>query len=217
MIRHQRRVPSHPADLALRYKIGSILLRYPDDRVLAHLDDVTAAIPAITDAASREALARLTDWLAARTPTEAAAHYVDTFDHTRRRSLHLTYYRYGDTRKRGMALLALKHTYRQAGHPAPDEELPDFLPLMLEFAALAPEPGRRLLAMCRAGVELLADALRQRDSPYAGVVDAIRAGLPELTDRDRNELRALAEGGPPGEQVGLEPFAPPDYIAGGSR
>ncbi|HET9117563.1 MAG TPA: nitrate reductase molybdenum cofactor assembly chaperone [Pseudonocardiaceae bacterium] len=217
MIRRPRRVLPRPADLALRYKIGSILLRYPDDHVLAHLDDVTAALPAITDAVSRHAVAPLTDWLAARTPTEAAAHYVDTFDHTRRRSLHLTYYRYGDTRKRGMALLALKHTYRQAGYPAPDDELPDFLPLILEFAALAPEPGQRVLALCRAGVELLSDALHQHGTPYAGVVDAIRVGLPGLTDRDRTELRALAEGGPPGEQVGLEPFAPPEYIAGGYR
>ncbi|HVV23555.1 MAG TPA: nitrate reductase molybdenum cofactor assembly chaperone [Pseudonocardiaceae bacterium] len=197
--------------------MSSILLQYPDDRILAHLDGVTAALPAIPDTTQRDAVARLTDWLATRTPTDAAAHYVATFDHTRRRSLHLTYYRYGDTRKRGMALLALKHTYRRAGHPAPDDELPDFLPLILEFAALAPEAGQRVLALCRAGVELLADALGQYGTPYAGVVDAIRVGLPELADRDRDELRALAEGGPPGEQVGLEPFAPPEYIAGGYR
>lgn len=216
MIRRHRGDAPQGADPAL-YKIVSILLQYPDERVLARLDDVTAAIPAITDASARTAVARFTGWLAAATATEAAQHYVETFDHTRRRSLHLTYYRYGDTRKRGMALLSLNHIYRSAGYPPPAGELPDFLPLVLEFAALVPEPGRRLLNQCRTGLELLGDALHQVGTPYAGLLDAIRAGLPELAQRDRDDLRALAEQGPPAEKVGLEPFAPPEYLAGGLR
>lgn len=216
ILRHRRRT-APPTDVRPLHKICSILLQYPDDRVLTHLDTVTAALPAITDGAACHSVTRLTDWLADHTPTEAAQHYVMTFDHTRRRSLHLTYYRYGDTRKRGMALLSLSHIYRCAGYPVPDGELPDFLPLVLEFAALAPEPGRRLLNQCRTGLELLGDALHQADTPYAGLLDAIRAGLPELAQRDRDNLRALAEEGPPAEQVGLEPFAPPEYLTGADR
>jgi nitrate reductase delta subunit len=216
MIRRQRHDAPHQADPAL-YKIVSILLQYPDERVLARLDDVTAAIPAITDASARAAVARFTGWLAAATALDAAQHYVETFDNTRRRGLHLTYYRYGDTRKRGMALLSLNHIYRSAGYPAPDGELPDFLPLVLEFAALAPEPGQRMLHQCRAGLELLGDALRQVGTPYAGLVDAIRAGLPRLAQSERDTLRTLAKEGPPEEQVGLEPFAPPEYLSGGRR
>jgi nitrate reductase delta subunit len=116
-----------------------------------------------------------------------------------------------------MALLALKHTYRQAGHPPPDDELPDFLPLVLEFAALAPDPGRRVLIQCQAGLELLTDAVRAVGSPYAAPLDVVRACLPEPGPRQRRELRALAESGPPVEEVGLEPFAPPEYVAGGHR
>lgn len=217
MILRYRRRTAPPADTRPLHKICSVLLQYPDERVFAHLDTVTAALPAITDRVARESVTRMTNWLADHTPTEAAQHYVATFDHTRRRSLHLTYYRYGDTRKRGMALLSLKHVYRSAGYPAPDGDLPDFLPLVLEFAALAPEPGRRILNQCRAGLELLGDALHQGGTPYAGLVDAIRAGLPELAPQDRDNLRALAEEGPPAEQVGLEPFAPPEYLLGGRR
>lgn len=205
------------SDIALIHRITSILLRYPDDRVRTQLPTVTAALPAITDARTRESLAGCTEWLAGRSPTETAQHYVETFDHTRRRGMYLTYYRHGDTRARGMALLTLKHVYREAGHEPPDDELPDFLPLMLEFAAAAPEPGRRVLIQCQAGLELLADAVRSAGSPYVAPLDVLRAGLPELGPRLRRELRALAETGPPVEEVGLEPFAPPDYVTGGSR
>lgn len=208
---------SRPADTTLTHRITSVLLRYPDDQVFAHLATVRAALPAITDAGARRSLAGFTEWLAGRTPTEAAQHYVATFDHTRRRGLYLTYYRHGDTRARGMALLALKHTYREAGYPPPDDELPDFLPLMLEFAATAPEPGRQVLVRCQAGLELLTDAVRGVDSPYAAPLDVIRTGLPELGPRHRRELRALADAGPPVEEVGLEPFAPPEYVTGDHR
>ncbi|MBO0878139.1 MAG: nitrate reductase molybdenum cofactor assembly chaperone, partial [Pseudonocardia sp.] len=158
ILRHHRRT-APPADTRPLHKICSILLQYPDDRVFTHLGTVAAALPAITDGAARQCVTRMTNWLADHTPAEATQHYVATFDHTRRRSLHLTYYPYGDTRKRGMALLALNHIYRSAGYPAPNGELPDFLPLMLEFAALAPEPGQRMLNQCRTGLELLGDAL----------------------------------------------------------
>jgi nitrate reductase delta subunit len=147
------------------------------------------------------------------TPTEAAQQYVDSFDHTRRRSLHLTYYRHGDTRARGMALLALKHTYRRAGQEPPEWELPDFLPLVLEFAALAPEPGHRVLVQCRAGLELLRQALAERSDPYAPVLEALCARLPRPGRRERDAWQRLAGEGPPAEQVGLEPFAPPEYLA----
>ncbi|EWM19184.1 nitrate reductase molybdenum cofactor assembly chaperone [Kutzneria sp. 744] len=217
MTRLRRRSAPNPADTALLYKIASILLSYPDERVHARLDDVTAALPTIGAPTPRASVAGFVNWMAAMTPTEAAAHYVTTFDHTRRRSLYLTYYRHGDTRARGMALLALKHLYRNAGYPAPESELPDFLPLVLEFAALAPEPGHRILIQCQAGLELLADALRDANSPYAGLLDMIRDRLPELHQRDRDNLRALAATGPPSEVVGLEPFAPPEYLAGEHR
>lgn len=211
-----RRTAPAPADTALLYRITSILLRYPDDQVLTHLPTVTAALPAVT-ADARGRIAGFTGWLGGRTPTEAAQHYVSTFDHTRRRGLYLTYYRHGDTRARGMALLALKHTYRQAGCPPPDDELPDFLPLMLEFASIAPEPGLRALTQCQAGLELLADAVLAADSPYGALLDVVRAVLPGLGSRHRAELRALATTGPPDEQVGLEPFAPPEYLTGQRR
>lgn len=207
-----RRTPRGAADTPLLHRVAAVLLRYPDAGVLACLDDVTAALPALRDPADRARLAGVTAHLRALPPTEAAQRYVATFDHTRRRSLHLTYYRHGDTRARGMALLALKHTYRQAGHEPPDWELPDFLPLMLEFAALAPDAGHRVLVQCQAGLELLHQALSERSDPYAPVLAAVRGRLPRPRRRERDTWRRLAAEGPPREQVGLEPFAPPEYL-----
>lgn len=229
-------------DTPLVHRIASILLRYPDAATLASLADVTAALPAIHDRADRERLAAVAGRLRGLPPTGAEQAYVVTFDHTRRRSLHLTYYRHGDTRARGMALLALKHAYRQAGHRPPDGELPDFLPLILEFAAVAPEDGHRILLEHRAGLELLRQALRTAATPpaavphaagspppdqpppdrpppdpsaadaYAAVLDVVCGRLPVPGARQRALLRRLAADGPPREEVGLEPFAPPAYL-----
>lgn len=216
MIRRIRPALRPAGDSPLLHRIASILLRYPEETVLARLDEVAAAVPALADTADRDRLATVTGRLRALDTTEAAQAYVETFDHTRRRSLHLTYYRHGDTRARGIALLALKHVYRRADHEPPDTELPDFLPLILEFASLAPEPGRRVLLQCQSGLELLRQALRDRDDLYAPVLDAVCGRLPRPRGRDRDTLRRLAAEGPPGEQVGLEPFAPPEYLTGTS-
>ncbi|MBF6334134.1 nitrate reductase molybdenum cofactor assembly chaperone [Nocardia transvalensis] len=201
---------------ALFHAVLSLLLSYPDQRVYAELETITAALP-MFGAAERGPVAEFVAWLRERPSIEASENYVRTFDHTRRRSLHLTYYRYGDTRARGMALLTLKHRYRQAGYPIPEAELPDFLPLVLEFAAHAPEAGQGLLSHCRDGLELLGEALREMNSPYAPLIDALRAHLPALRSSERKRLRALALAGPPREEVGLEPFAPPEYLTGVAR
>ncbi|WP_225732015.1 MULTISPECIES: nitrate reductase molybdenum cofactor assembly chaperone [unclassified Nocardia] len=201
----------------LLHAVSSILLRYPDQELYRQLDTIGAALPAIARADARAAVAGLLTWLTARTPTEAAENYVATFDLARRRSMHLTYYRYGDTRARGMALLTLKQCYRRAGHRPPESELPDFLPLILEFAVHEPDAGRDILSRCRDGLELLADALREMASPYAPLVDTVRAQLPPLPSSERKRLRDLAVDGPPEERIGLEPFAPPEYLTGVPR
>ena len=86
--------------------------------------------------ASLQAVLRLVFVAAGR---RAPPHYVDAFDFSKQCSLHLTYHVHGDRRQRGLAMLKLKQAYRAAGFEPPGDELPDYLPLMLEFAALAPD------------------------------------------------------------------------------
>ena len=206
----------------LTYRIASLLLCYPDERVCGRLPDVADALPAVPVPAWRDPLARMTGWLRAQPRESAERHHVEVFDLTRRCSPYLTYYRYGDTRQRGMALLALKHTYRRAGFEPGGPELPDYLPLVLEFAALAGDPGARLLDGNRAALQLLRLALRGLDSPYAAVLDAVDATLPPLSARQQADVRRLAAEGPPKEEVGLDPvgtapFAPPEMLGLGSE
>src|SRR5699024_3106467 len=134
-------------------------------------------------------------------------------DLRKRCALYLTYYRYGDTRNRGMALIEFKTAYRTAGF-APDEyELPDYLPMVLDFASLC-ERGQRLLHGHRSDLELLRRALDEAGSPYADIVAGVLATLPGLGRRELRQVLSAWQSGPPSEEVGLEPFAPPDYLTG---
>jgi nitrate reductase delta subunit len=198
---------------ATPYKLLSVLLRYPDEHVVEAREELAAAAAALPASAPRDGLDRFLAYFAATPATELAERYVETFDLRRGSGLYLSYYLHGDTRKRGMALLRLKRLYAAAGLEATTGELPDYLPLVLEFAALAPDgAGETLLREHRASLELLRSSLHEADSPYAHLLDALCAGLPRLSALEREHVRRLAEGGPPEEQVGLQPFAPPEVM-----
>ena len=114
-----------------------------------------------------------------------------------------------------MALLRMKRLYAAAGLELASGELPDHLPLMLEFAALAPgKMGATLLREHRPELELLRRSLEDANSPYVHLLDAFCAVLPRLTPLERERVRVLAAEEPPSEQVGLQPFVPPETMPG---
>jgi nitrate reductase delta subunit len=193
------------------YKLASVLLQYPTAAVFEGLDVLDSAATEIPAREGRQAMQRFLVWLRTTPPTEVAQHYVETFDLRRRCALYLTYYRCGDTRTRGMAMLTFKTAYRVAAFEPTDDELPDYLPLVLEFASLSSR-GEDLLRSRRTDLELLRKALHEAETPYASVLDAVCAHLPRLRRRDLNAVRFHWEKGPPHEDVGLEPFAPPEYL-----
>ncbi|RDI55451.1 nitrate reductase molybdenum cofactor assembly chaperone [Nocardia mexicana] len=206
-------------DRAAAWQVQSLLLGYPDEVLLgrrALLRRAAGALPKAVGAPLRSVL----DYLDRTEPLALATEYVDTFDHRKRFSPYLTYFLYGDTRKRGMALLRFKQVYKAAGLALGDEELPDHLAVVLEFAAANTDAGHGLLVEYRVGVELMRLGLREAGSPWAGVLDSVSATLPPLHGSDRDALARLIAEGPPGEEVGLEPFAPPSYMGepiGGRR
>ncbi|MFG2053214.1 nitrate reductase molybdenum cofactor assembly chaperone [Micromonospora sp. NPDC048930] len=194
-----------PTDRARIFELVSLLLTYPDDELLGAGAELRAAAARVADETVRGQLEEFLDWLLHATPIEAQRHYVQTFDLRRRSGLYLTYYLHGDTRKRGMALLVLKQRYRAHGLRLADGELPDLLPVVLEFAAtVGPGDGEAPLREHRQGIELLRAALAESGTPYRLLLDAVCAVLPELTDADRAAVAALAVDGPPVETVGLE-------------
>jgi nitrate reductase delta subunit len=194
-------------DQRIAWRIAALLLDYPTKQILAMLDELHAAVRSLP-APAGPALLSFVEHARQTPPTELAAYYVETFDLRRRNCLHLSYYAFGDTRKRGMALLRFKHAYRAAGAELGDHELPDHLTVVLEFAATVdPVAGRRLLMEYRPVVELLRLSLQDSESPYRAVLDAVCSTLPELNVADQRRVAELAAQGPPEEEVGLEPFA----------
>jgi len=210
--------------LVLTWQSASLLLGYPDEELLARagmLREAAAMLPAVVC----DPLTAFLDHLEATALPELAADFVATFDHRRRCCLYLTYFEHGDTRNRGVALLRFKTAYREAGMILSDDELPDHLGVVLEFGATADlATARVLLREHRAGLELLRLALEDAHSPWVHVLRAVSATLPPLAGDDREAVMRLAAQGPPAEEVGLAPFAPPEALfpdyapeTGGSR
>lgn len=191
------------------WQAASLLLAYPDERVAertALAARVAAAVPGPLGGPLRRTITHLD-----RTPlVDLQADYVATFDARRRHSLFLTYFAHGDTRRRGVALLRFKQTYLASGFRPVEDELPDHLCVVLEYAGtIDADGGRRLLLDHRAGLEVLRLGLEDGGSPWAGAVAAVSATLPPLGADERAAIARLAADGPPQEEVGLEPYAVP--------
>ncbi|WP_214407032.1 nitrate reductase molybdenum cofactor assembly chaperone [Pseudonocardia lacus] len=193
------------SDQAVLLQAASVCLQYPDDTVRSALPLVGRAVDALPDGRTRERLTAFLDAAAATPPARLAQHYVEVFDQRRRCCLYLTWWSDGETRRRGGSLAALKQRYRAAGMDLDTTELPDFLPVVLEYAATGDlADGLVLLQEHRPGLELLRLALLDAGTPYAAVLEAVCALLPGPSPADVAAAKALARSGPPREQVGLE-------------
>ena len=206
---------SEAADRALLLRLLSLLLQYPDAELTGARPALASAVAALPPSPAATELTAFTDWFGGQDPDALARHNVEMFDLRRRSSLYLTYYLHGDTRRRGMALLALAQRYRAAGWEIDGGELPDHLPVVLEFAALGgPGRGEAPLRQHRRGLELIQHALTDAGSPYRHLLTALCGLLPPPTEADLAAVARLAAEGPPAEEVGLDPyghgeFAPP--------
>lgn len=202
---------------------ASVLLDYPRPERFAQyatVRDETAGLPGDV----RERFAAFCALAEHWGEQELARHYVDTFDMKRKCSMYLSYFLTGDTRKRGMALVRFKEAYRADGFAIDRDELPDFLPVVLEFSAVGDaDISAGLLGSHREGVEVLRAALTSIRSPYAQVVEAVCLTLPRISAGTKDRFLQLITAGPPSEMVGvdamgpLEPFVPepglPDLTA----
>lgn len=198
-----------PADTRILHQAAAHCLAYPDRAFTGSLPLIGQALDAVTHPAARPLRAFLAH-VSTRPAGELSAHYVETFDFTNRHSLHLSWWTDGDTRRRGEALLRFKDTYRTHGMEWTGEDLPDYLPAVLEFTAATGDDA--LLREHRPALELLRIALTERATPYAQVLDAICATLPGPSPRDQAAAQALARSGPPRESVGLDSTVPYGHL-----
>ncbi|WP_173921371.1 nitrate reductase molybdenum cofactor assembly chaperone [Agromyces sp. Marseille-P2726] len=212
-----RSVRMSPADRATTQMAVSLLLDYPDAAYGDRLQVLRREVGTLP-APVRAVLLAFLDDIEPLEPAERERRYVATFDLKRKCCMYLSYYAAGDTRRRGAALVAFLEAYRAAGWEFDAEELPDYLPAVLEFAARSGSPvGDRLLASHREGIEVLRAALLAVGSPYADLIEAVGMSLAEIDERTRERYLRLINEGPPTESVGLGgPVELPPFIPVGA-
>ena len=173
------------------FHILALLLDYPDDVLRAALPELRTDLLAEVRLLSseRSTVLQHLDWMEMQEPLELEAKYVETFDWTPSCDLHLsTHLLPEDDRGRGSVLLRLLEHYSAHGWIPSNHCLPDYLPVILDFAAtLTTEESRVFLAGAQESISILEQNLRSVHSPYAELVatilpyaqlvDKLRAGV----------------------------------------
>ncbi|PTM42880.1 nitrate reductase molybdenum cofactor assembly chaperone [Bosea sp. 124] len=157
-------------------KVLSALLSYPTEELLAARDELLGVLDreAVLPKAERRALAALIDDLAAGDLMDMQERYILLFDRTRALSLHLFEHVHGESRDRGQAMVDLIKVYEDGGYTPTVTELPDFLPLFLEYAATrTATEAVELIGQPAHVFAALRERLRKRSSPYEAVFAAL--------------------------------------------
>ena len=167
---------SSPTQARLTLRVLAHLLRYPDAELRAHLPEVQQPLAdeAALPAARLAELQALLQYLGTQSALDVESEYVALFDRGRRTALHLFEHVHGDSRDRGPAMIDLLQTYEKAGLYLDANELPDYLPVVLEFASSQPpQQAREFLGEIAHIVRVIFSALLKRNSPYASVLAAV--------------------------------------------
>ena len=221
---------------ARSYKALSALLTYPTAELQGASGEIRAVLhqERLVPGHALSGLDRLIAELASRDLYELQERYGLLFDRSRSLSLHLFEHVHGESRDRGQAMVDLAAHYERHGYWIRANELPDFLPLFLEFLSVLPrDEAHGLLQQPLPVLEALEERLRRRGSVYVAVFVALLAiagskgasvPLATATDDDPGDLEALdaaweeaAVTFGPGGPGGLEGFAGADDACGKSR
>lgn len=156
------------------YRLLSALLSYPEPELLGALGELEAALADDPDA--EETLQPLIEYLATNDLITVQENYVATFDRNRSHSLHLFEHVHGESRDRGQAMVDLLDTYRQYGFEPVVSELPDHVPLFLEFlGVIEPDEAQGLLDDAIHVLAAIGSRLARGESPYACIFAVLRA------------------------------------------
>lgn len=190
------------------FKAISLVLSYPTRELQQAMPEIGAVLASDSrlTAAARRDLRPLVEALGTQDIYDLEEQYVLLFDRSRTLSLNLFEHVHGESRDRGGAMVSLVEMYREAGFDPVSSELPDHLPVLLEFLSTRPyAEGQDTLADAAHILEALSERLARRDSPYAAVfaallqlsgVKADKEAVAELLEQpevDPNDLEALDE------------------------
>ena len=200
------------------YRILSALLLYPEPELVAALSELETGLSA--DLPLRARLAPLLVHLAENDMITLQQTYVQTFDRTPTHSLHLFEHIHGESRDRGQAMVDLMEEYKKHGLEMIGDELPDYVPLFLEFLSQLDDEERAGALLGDAVHELayIGRKLAANDSPYACVFEVLEGLSPvqaeELSEPPIKDMDEALETFGPGAD-GVEPLLKP--LAGGPQ
>jgi len=194
--------------MAITYRALSRLLSYPDVILQAESGAIVDAIQADGIVPERiiKSLRKLAHSISGMDIYEAQAAYVDQFDRSRTLSLHLYEHVHGESRERGPAMVGLVELYKSHGLELDVSDLPDYLPIFLEFLSILPDAeAASLIGEAAHVIEAIGERLKKRQSPYRAIFGALmtlsdrpadKAALADLLampEDDPNDLEALDE------------------------
>lgn len=157
------------------YKVLSVLLEYPTKDLVAHWNEINQVITELPNLSNedRKILNGFTHWAANLSLTKFQAEYVNNFDMTAENSLYLTYHLFDEQdRDRGPALIELAELYKTTGFEIGSGELPDYLPLILEYVSTMDDAtsAYTFLQQTFQATDIIASNLEKNESPYAPLV-----------------------------------------------
>lgn len=167
----------HSADSEHRrvwFKLFSVLLQYPDEAFLQSVQSLRDDHDLFGDGSLGSGCRDFLRYLEAAPLLSLQEVYVQNFDLRPSTCLNLTFHELGDSKIRGVALAELSQLYQDAGYEFSTEELPDFLPLTLEFLSVCSvETVHRILERYENPIRSLAQRLHDEGSPYGDLIEAL--------------------------------------------
>jgi len=205
----------------ITFRALAALLTYPGRELIDALPEIAGALESsrLIGTVQKQRLADLVTELRRADRYELEERYVALFDRGRATSLHLFEHVHGDSRERGRAMVDLGRVYERAGFQLAENELPDYLPAVLEYLSCRPvAEARDILGDCAHVLRAVGERLAGRGSRYAAVFDAIlhaagesgvdfkKAPAPEpepATDDDWAEAPAFGPARPPSARAAV--------------
>lgn len=175
-------------------RLLSALLQYPDHDLLGQIEMIENEIEDVPSKEMKKCMDDFLLYLKTHSPIHLQEDYTSAFDMNPSTTLNLTYHLYGDNEKRADMLARLQQRYQDAGYERTTGELPDYLPMMLEFLSVCPDTeNTELIWECLGGLEDVVDRLQKAAPPYAALLQPL---VPMVADR-------IGSDGRPGHMVDL--------------
>lgn len=162
------------------FQLCSYLLSYPDQEFIDSFPEIEEALQLLPHSEMAEELRHFYEKARLLSPPEMVSAYVNMFDFGKKTNLYITYMTNGEQRERGMDLLFLKNYYKLSGFDITDKELPDYLPVMLEFASqIDAETLKPVFERYLANIQEIESNLHRENHFYGHILKSVLLALKE--------------------------------------